>query len=59
MDSGIIIFLSFISALIVKDFYDIFISNHIREFFKKYKMELIPYDKHRKIKKKNNKKSKS
>jgi len=28
------LFFSFLSAFIVKDFYDIFISKHIRKFFK-------------------------
>jgi len=28
------LFFSFLSAFIVKDFYDIFISKHVRKFFK-------------------------
>jgi len=30
------LFFSFLFAFIVKDFYDIFISSHIRKFFNKY-----------------------
>lgn len=34
------LFFSFLSAFIVKDFYDIFISEHVRKFFKKHKVKL-------------------
>lgn len=32
------LFLSFLGAFIVKDFYDIFIADHIRHWLKKYKI---------------------
>ena len=34
------LFLSFLAAFIVKDFYDIFISSHVRKFFEKNKVVL-------------------
>jgi hypothetical protein len=34
------LFLSFLCAFIVKDFYDIFFSSHIRKFFEKNKVVL-------------------
>lgn len=38
------LFLSILSAFIVKDFYDILLSTHIRNFFKKYKLIITRKD---------------
>lgn len=35
------VFLGFLSAFIVKDFYDILISDHIRKWLKKYKLLIV------------------
>lgn len=52
----ITLFVSFLTAFIVKDFYDITISKHIRLFFEKHKKEIVELVKTGENKKKYNKK---
>jgi hypothetical protein len=43
-------FLSILFAFIVKDFYDIFIQNHIKSYFSKYKLYVVSNNKRSKKK---------
>jgi hypothetical protein len=50
----ITLFVSFLTAFIVKDFYDIAISKHIRLFFERHKKEVYKFVKTGESKKKTN-----